>query len=171
VLVEVWSDVVCPWCRVGKARFDEAVERLGWDDVEVVQRPFELPQKPGRPHPSTFDAHRLLAWALAEHGWRVQGRLARRLMDAWREERADPSDHATLARLAADVGLTDGVGAVLADAEAYAEAVRAGEAEAARRDIYAVPTFVVDGDVAIPGAQDVETFVHLLGRIRARRSA
>lgn len=163
MLVEVWSDVVCPWCRAGKARFDEAIARLGWDDVEVVQRPFELPQKPGRPHPSTFDAHRLLAWALAEHGWRVQGALAERLMDAWRDERADVSDHATLARLAAEVGLD--CGDVLAT-DAYAEVVRAGEAEAERRDIYGVPAFVVDGGFAIPGAQDVETFVSLLQRLR-----
>lgn len=42
--VEIWSDVVCPWCYVGKARFEEALRRLGWgeDDVTVTYRPFEL---------------------------------------------------------------------------------------------------------------------------------
>jgi predicted DsbA family dithiol-disulfide isomerase len=165
MLVEVWSDVVCPWCRAGKQRFDEALDRLGWDDVEVVQRAFELPQKPGRPHPSTFDAHRMLAWALAEHGWRAQAALAARFMDAWRDERADVADHATLVRLAGDVGL-DASGALAAGA--HADAVRADEAAAAERDIYGVPTFVVDGTFTIPGAQDVDTFVSLLSRIRAR---
>jgi predicted DsbA family dithiol-disulfide isomerase len=170
VRVEVWSDVVCPWCRVGKARFEEALARLGWDGVEVVQRPFELPHKPGRPHPSTFDAHRLLAWALAEHGWRVQAALAGRLMDAWSDERADVADHAVLARLAAEVGLdADAASTVLATG-AFADEVRAGEAEAAARDIYAVPTFVVDGGFAIPGAQDVDTFVSLLERLAERGS-
>jgi predicted DsbA family dithiol-disulfide isomerase len=44
VQVEIWSDVVCPWCYVGKARFEEALRRLGWDDgeVTVTYRPFEL---------------------------------------------------------------------------------------------------------------------------------
>jgi predicted DsbA family dithiol-disulfide isomerase len=44
VQVEIWSDVVCPWCYVGKARFEEALRRLGWDedDVTVTFRPFEL---------------------------------------------------------------------------------------------------------------------------------
>jgi predicted DsbA family dithiol-disulfide isomerase len=165
VLVEVWSDVVCPWCRVGKARFDEAVASLGWDDVEIVQRPFELPHKPGRPHPSTFDAHRLLAWALDAHGWRQQAALAARLMDAWKDDHADVADHEVLRGLAAEVDLDPGD---VLSTDAYAEEVRAGEAEAADRDIYAVPTFVVDGRFTIPGAQEVDTFVSLLSRIRQR---
>lgn len=41
VLVEIWSDVACPWCYVGTARFERAVEETGID-VEVVYRSFEL---------------------------------------------------------------------------------------------------------------------------------
>jgi predicted DsbA family dithiol-disulfide isomerase len=41
--VEIWSDVVCPWCYIGKRRFEEALRRFdGRDDVEVVWRSFEL---------------------------------------------------------------------------------------------------------------------------------
>lgn len=39
--VEIWSDVACPWCYVGTARFDRAVAESGVD-VEVVFRSFEL---------------------------------------------------------------------------------------------------------------------------------
>lgn len=47
VLVEVWSDVVCPWCYIGKRRFEEARRRLADDptfdqDIEVVYRPYQL---------------------------------------------------------------------------------------------------------------------------------
>jgi predicted DsbA family dithiol-disulfide isomerase len=47
VRVEIWSDVVCPWCYVGTRRFEAAVERLrdrdpGGDAIEVVHRAFEL---------------------------------------------------------------------------------------------------------------------------------
>ena len=41
--IEVWADVVCPWCYLGKRRFDNALaayERR--DEVEVVYRSFEL---------------------------------------------------------------------------------------------------------------------------------
>jgi predicted DsbA family dithiol-disulfide isomerase len=41
--VEIWSDVVCPWCYIGKRRFEQALERFdGRDAVEVVYRPYQL---------------------------------------------------------------------------------------------------------------------------------
>jgi len=43
VKVEIWSDVACPWCYVGKRRFDIALADFDHaDDVEVVWRSFEL---------------------------------------------------------------------------------------------------------------------------------
>ncbi|MFF3411284.1 DsbA family oxidoreductase [Streptomyces sp. NPDC002742] len=45
--VEIWSDIACPWCYVGKARFEKALETFPHrDEVEVVHRSFEL--DPGR---------------------------------------------------------------------------------------------------------------------------
>ncbi len=41
--VEIWSDVVCPWCYIGKRRFERALAQYdGAEDVEVVWRSFEL---------------------------------------------------------------------------------------------------------------------------------
>jgi predicted DsbA family dithiol-disulfide isomerase len=41
--VDIWSDIVCPWCAVGKRRFEAALARFSHrDDVEVVWRAFEL---------------------------------------------------------------------------------------------------------------------------------
>jgi predicted DsbA family dithiol-disulfide isomerase len=41
--VEIWSDVVCPWCYVGKRRFEKALAAFDYrDEVEVVWRSFEL---------------------------------------------------------------------------------------------------------------------------------
>jgi predicted DsbA family dithiol-disulfide isomerase len=41
--VDIWSDVVCPWCYVGKARFEKALSGFPHrDEVEVVYRSFEL---------------------------------------------------------------------------------------------------------------------------------
>ena len=41
--VEVWSDVVCPWCYIGKRRLETALERFPHrDQVEVVWRSFQL---------------------------------------------------------------------------------------------------------------------------------
>lgn len=41
--IEIWSDVVCPWCYIGKRRFETALARFAHrDDVDVVWRSFEL---------------------------------------------------------------------------------------------------------------------------------
>ena len=49
--VEIWSDVVCPWCYIGKRRFESALAQFAHrDDVEVEWRSFEL-------DPSTESAH------------------------------------------------------------------------------------------------------------------
>jgi predicted DsbA family dithiol-disulfide isomerase len=41
--VEIWSDVVCPWCYVGKRRFEHALERFPHrDQVELTWRSFQL---------------------------------------------------------------------------------------------------------------------------------
>ena len=46
--VEIWSDIACPWCYIGKRRFEAALERFEHrDDVIVVWRSFELdPEAP-----------------------------------------------------------------------------------------------------------------------------
>src|SRR5208337_3178325 len=46
--IEIWSDVVCPWCYIGKRRFEKALEGFEHRDaVEVIWRSFEL--DPGAP--------------------------------------------------------------------------------------------------------------------------
>src|SRR5580704_10071179 len=46
--VEIFSDVVCPWCAVGKRRFEDALGRFEHaDEVDVVWRAYEL--DPGAP--------------------------------------------------------------------------------------------------------------------------
>jgi predicted DsbA family dithiol-disulfide isomerase len=41
--VEIWSDIACPWCYIGKRRFEAALERFEHaDQVEVHWRSFEL---------------------------------------------------------------------------------------------------------------------------------
>lgn len=41
--VEIWSDVVCPWCHVGKRRFEAALARFDQrDEIEIEWKSFEL---------------------------------------------------------------------------------------------------------------------------------
>jgi len=41
IKVDVWSDIACPWCYIGKRRFERGAQRFG-GDVEVEYHSFEL---------------------------------------------------------------------------------------------------------------------------------
>ena len=58
--VEIWSDIVCPWCYLGKRNFEQALEQFGHrDEVDVVYRSFEL--DPAAPADATTPTVELLA--------------------------------------------------------------------------------------------------------------
>ncbi|WLQ33114.1 DsbA family oxidoreductase [Streptomyces castrisilvae] len=58
--VEIWSDIACPWCYIGKARFEKGLAGFAHrDDVEVVHRSFEL--DPGRAKGDTGQVIDMLA--------------------------------------------------------------------------------------------------------------
>ncbi|MDH6227569.1 DsbA family oxidoreductase [Streptomyces sp. MJP52] len=62
--VEIWSDIACPWCYVGKARFEKALAGFAHrDEVEVVHRSFEL--DPGR---AKGDVEPVLGLLAAKYG-------------------------------------------------------------------------------------------------------
>ena len=42
MLIEIYSDVICPWCYIGKRRLDSALATPACADVDVVWRPFQL---------------------------------------------------------------------------------------------------------------------------------
>lgn len=58
--VEIWSDVVCPWCYLGKRRFERALDSFDHrDEVEVTYRSFEL--DPSAPKDRTTPTSAMLA--------------------------------------------------------------------------------------------------------------
>ncbi len=54
--VEIWSDVVCPWCYIGKRRFETALANLAAEgvelDINITFRPFQLDPSAPRNAPS-----------------------------------------------------------------------------------------------------------------------
>lgn len=54
--VEIWSDIACPWCYVGKRRFESALRQFEHaGDVDVVWRSFELDPNAPRTHSESQD--------------------------------------------------------------------------------------------------------------------
>jgi predicted DsbA family dithiol-disulfide isomerase len=57
--VDIWSDLVCPWCYVGKRRFEKALARFdNRDEVQIVHRSFQL--NPAAPRDRTSNRREML---------------------------------------------------------------------------------------------------------------
>lgn len=58
--VEIWSDVACPFCYIGKRRFEAALEQFSnKNDIDVVYRSFEL--DPNAKRDVDYDVHDMLS--------------------------------------------------------------------------------------------------------------
>lgn len=113
---------------------------------------------------NTFDAHRLLHWAL-EHD--VQDVLKERLFLAYLTEGEPIGDPETLVRLAAEVGLDAEEARGVLASDAFAAEVRDDEAQAAAMGIRGVPFFVFGKRFAMSGAGTSESLRATIDRALA----
>ncbi len=193
--IDVISDVICPWCFIGKRRLEKA---LNGRPAAVRWHPFQLnPDMPGEGidrksyrigkfgswersqeldarvaaagegegivfrfdrmarTPNTLDAHRII-WLAGERG--VQDAVVEALFRAYFTDGRDLSDRATLAEIAAEAGLDRAEVNGLLAGDGGLDVVRASEEQARRLGVSGVPFFVVNGRVALSGAQPPELF-------------
>lgn len=67
--VEIWSDVACPFCFLGKRNFETALaEFAGADEVEVVWRSFQLAPELPRTAAERGEAKNMHAWLAERKG-------------------------------------------------------------------------------------------------------
>ena len=216
--VEIWSDVVCPWCYIGKKRFEDAVQSLADEgtelDLELTFRPFQLdPSAPvggaspvseayakkfGGPdkaekilahvtrvaaetgitfnmdkavRANTLRAHRMMHLALVHHGPVAQRTMKQHLLEAYFTNGENVADDDVLLAAAAAAGIPRDTAVTWLDSDEGDAEVRRDIVEAGDLGITAVPTFVIDGKWAIPGAQDVDVFVRALRRMHDKSLA
>jgi hypothetical protein len=213
--IEIFSDVICPWCFIGKRRFETAISRLrerGVDvDLEYVFRPFQLdPTAPSdSPTPAkdayakkfggqekateilqhvtsvaaqdnitfnmdiavranTFLAHRMLGYALKQHGAAIQIVLKEKIMDAYFTNGLNIGEISVLADCAESAGIPRPEAMTFLESDSLVNEIRAEIAEASDYGVTAVPTFIINGQWSVPGAQDVEMFERIIERILER---
>ena len=54
--VEIWSDVICPWCYIGKRRFEMALANFAQrESMHVIWRSFELDHNSPPQYPGTLE--------------------------------------------------------------------------------------------------------------------
>ena len=213
--VEIWSDVMCPWCAVGWTQFAKAMKELeGEIAVEARFMPFELNpdlppegkyqqkllaevyrrtpeevaamraqlhaaadragfpmawtgegEEPAAMMWNTFDAHKLLRWALAEQGSEAQARLKLALLEAHFQRRRNVSDREVLLDIAEAQGFDRARAAEALDDEALAMATRLEEQRGRESGIASVPSFVVDGKYLIQGAREPADYAGMLRQV------
>jgi len=215
VTIDIYSDVVCPWCYIGKRRFEAGMALVEAEDLgvtfDVSYRPFQLDPtaSPGVSTPvieayakkfggleqaesiiarvteaasedgldfnmdralraNTLLAHRLLWLADQPDSPVDQQVLKERLLKAYFTDGLHIGNPDVLADCAAEVGFDRDEIISFLESDHGAPEVDS-ELELARSNgITAVPTYVLNGEWAIPGAQDPQTFAKVLQKIAAK---
>jgi predicted DsbA family dithiol-disulfide isomerase len=116
---------------------------------------------------NTFDAHRLLLWAVKE-GRQIE--LKKVLLKAYFADGQNPSDHETLVRLAGEAGLSTTRAREVLATGMFAIEVRELESFYRERGINSVPAMVLNGRQLVSGSQSVEQYEEVL-RQMAREPA
>jgi predicted DsbA family dithiol-disulfide isomerase len=205
VTLDIFSDPVCPWCLIGKAQLDRALEARPDHPFAIRWHPFQLnPDLPregadrrayleakfgGRERavqiyarvteaaeragvtinldridrqPNTLDAHRLIHWAGIEGR---QSLVKEALMRAYFRDGRDIGDHPTLAAIAGEAGMDAAAVARLLAGDADRDDIAARDADARKKGVRAVPTFVVDGRYVLEGAQPTDLWLKAIDEI------
>ena len=223
--IDIWSDVMCPWCLVGYGKLTKGLALLeGEIEADIRWHAFELnPDMPaqgeersahiarkygrtieqargaqdqmrqaaidagvsldysgaqdasGEAPPAmmwnTFDAHKMLIWALESKGPDVQMKLKLALFDAHFGQRRNLGNHDVLIDIAASVGLDPEAAAAALTSTELAAHVRAEEQAAFDMNITGVPAMVIEGKFLIPGAQEPEVYVDALRKVAEKVAA
>jgi predicted DsbA family dithiol-disulfide isomerase len=113
---------------------------------------------------NTFDAHRLLHWAELEG---KQLALKEALFAAYFTAGENPSDHDTLANIAAAVGLERARALQILASQEYAAEVRERERFYLEQGIHAVPAVIFNERHLLEGGQPVDVFERAIRQIAA----
>jgi len=189
LFVDLWSDVVCPFCYLGTRQLFLAINQFEHRGHVVVRhRAFEL--DPGSRTDINLPLDELLARKYSMPIERARA-LNQRVEDeaatlgmTWSLATARPtntfdahrliafgelvSDHETLSRLATEVEV-EGADE-LWSGDTLADAVRQDESAAQELGITGVPAFLVDNKFMVVGAQGADKILEVLRRAWARRS-
>lgn len=199
VHVSIWSDVACPFCNVARERAEwlraagatvewlpyhlhpeyppegisreELRRRIPGHAEDMVRQMNEEAGLAYNPHPdrvpNTRRALELIEWGRANG---VGEALHERVMDAYWTEGRDISGWDELEPLVTELGLDAARAREEVDAGLFREPVDASTRHAQRAGITAVPAFVLDGRLLVPGAQPHEVFERALDKALAMRA-
>ncbi|WP_417208756.1 DsbA family oxidoreductase [Antarctobacter sp.] len=207
IQLDIFSDPICPWCYIGKAHLDRALQDFPDHPFQIRWLPFMLnPDMPAAgmdrrayletkfggkegavqaylpvhenaeaagltlhldtiaKTPNTVDAHRLIHWA------GIEGRqtpVVSALFRAYFVEGRDIGDAEVLADVADDQGMDASLILRLLRSDEDRKEIVERDAAARGMGITSVPTFIVAGRHAVPGAQPPDLWRRVIEELRA----
>ncbi|SHG25218.1 DsbA family oxidoreductase [Cognatishimia maritima] len=117
--------------------------------------------------PNTLDAHRLITWARIEG---KQNAVVDSLFKAYFIEGRDIGDHEVLADVADSVGMDAAVVQRLLKSDADLDEIKKRDEAAREMGVNSVPTFIVGGRHAVPGAQPPELWQKVIAELREQQA-
>lgn len=118
--------------------------------------------------PNTLDAHRLIHWAGIEG---KQTPMVSALFKAYFTEGRDIGEHETLADIADSLGMDASVILRLLASDSDVQEIRDRDTAAREMGVSSVPTFIVAGQHAVPGAQPPELWAKVIAELGASERA
>jgi predicted DsbA family dithiol-disulfide isomerase len=118
--------------------------------------------------PNTLNAHRLIHWAGIEGR---QTAAASALFHAYFVDARDIGDTEVLADIADSIEMDAAVVTRLLGTDVDAEDIRKRDAHSRQMGVNSVPTFIVDGKHAVPGAQQPELWASVLADLKAQQNS
>lgn len=202
IKLDIISDPICPWCYIGKAYLDRALEAHpdhrftiewhpyqlnpdmavgGMDRREYLETKFggqdgalkvygEIAKKAEeaglnidfaaiKTTPNTINAHRLIHWS------NLEGRQAfviAALFKAYFVEGRDIGHDDVLCNIAGDSGMDADMVERLLATDADLDDIRARDAHSREIGVRGVPTFILNGESVLTGAQPAETWGQII---------
>lgn len=206
IKLDILSDPICPWCYIGKARLERAMEAEPDHPFAIEWHPFQLnPDMPAegmdrreyletkfggkenavrvygeiakhaeeegleidfaaiKRTPNTVDAHRLIHWAGIEG---KQNAVVNALFKAYFKEGRDIGDHEVLCDVADSAGLDASLVGKLLKSDSDADSIRERDSHSRQMGVNSVPTFIVDNQHAVPGAQPSDLWVKVIREMK-----
>ena len=206
IKLDIMSDPICPWCYIGKAHLDRALESEPDHPFAIEWHPFQLnPDMPAegmdrraylegkfggkegavrayapvvehaekaglkinfeamQRTPNTLNAHRLIHWAGIEGR---QTAAVSALFKAYFVDARDIGDAEVLADIADGIEMDASVVTRLLATDEDMEGIRKRDAHSREMGINSVPTFIVGGRHAVPGAEPPELWKKVLAELR-----
>lgn len=202
IKLDIMSDPICPWCFIGKAHLDKALQAHPDHPFEIEWHPFQLnpdmpmdgmdrraylegkfggkegavrayapvvenAEKAGvaidfegmKRTPNTINAHRLIHWAGIEGR---QTAAVSALFKAYFTDTRDIGDLEVLADIADSIEMDASVVTRLLNTDEDTQSIRDRDAHSRKMGVNSVPTFIVGGRHAVPGAQPPELWAQVI---------